>query len=110
VDYKAGTAPTAKNMLEGNDVQLLAYAMMLEAGGHRVDEMGYWKLPHGPHAGDIRAVTMEALKAAGLTDQLYELLRTALAETTPFLARPNAANDRFSNDYDGISRYDEWAG
>ena len=110
VDYKAGTAPTAKNMIEGKDVQLLAYAMMLEARGDHVDEMGYWKLPHGPHAGDIRTVMMDALKAAGLTDQLRELLRTALAETTPFLARPNASNDRFDNDYDGISRYDEWAG
>ena len=109
-DYKTGSAPTEKQMLEGKAVQLLAYAMMLEEGGNSVDAMSYWELPHGAHAGDVRGTSFAALKDSALPEKLKEALVTALTEATPFLARPNQLAERFENDYDGISRYDEWAG
>lgn len=105
-DYKTGNVPSARDMEEGKAVQLIAYAMMLAEGGAPIASLDYWQLPRAGHAG--------AIEPHGFMNDLLLSLKLALAqmldEQTPFLARPVAGNDRFENDYDGISRYDEWAG
>ncbi|MES2983557.1 MAG: PD-(D/E)XK nuclease family protein [Pseudomonadota bacterium] len=112
IDYKTGQAPTEKDMLNGKNVQLLAYAMMVAEQGGQPGALEYWKLPHGNAVGEIHSTTMDALIENHLPTQLRAALSQMLDETTPFLARPvpNSRDERFGNDYDGISRYDEWAG
>ncbi len=105
-DYKTGTAPSDREGMDGRAPQLLAYALMLEAQGKPVLNLEYWELPGGKREGDIRP--------APLSDELLEQLRQLLADfmhpDAPLLARPlPSKNEHYSNPYDGISRYDEWA-
>lgn len=116
VDYKTGTAPELKAIREGRDVQLLAYAMLLAAGESGAPSLGgvaleYWTLPHGRKAGEITRVEAEELEAAGIPQTLCAALADFLNPQTPLLACPSGdTNRRYGNDFDGISRYDEWAG
>ena len=104
-DYKTGDAPGAKEILKGEATQLLAYAMLLgDEGGDAALE--YWQLPRARHRGQISApVHYGELVEAGVPQQLKAALLAMLQAETPFLATPSE-RDR---DYDGISRYDEWA-
>lgn len=111
VDYKTGEIPSIKAILEGRALQMLAYAMLLENEGEGVAALEYWQLPKLGEEGKTLPIPM-----SDIPGDLPEKLRAALADmlnpATPFLARPVATSgdERFGNDYDGISRYDEWAG
>lgn len=100
-DYKTGEIPSFKKINEGQATQLLAYAMLLTD----VEAVEYWRLPHARHAGEIAQVAFSELEAQGLPEQLKTGLREMLEEAVPFLATPGRIRE-----YDGISRYDEWAG
>ncbi len=104
VDYKTGKPPEKNAIESGQALQLLAYACMRAAQGHAVAGLEYWGMPSGKRDAQERAVPIEL--EAGLRDVLDQIMDPA----TAFLARPQSGNDRFDNDYDGISRYDEWAG
>ena len=106
VDYKTGDIPTAKRILDGHATQLLAYAMLLEASGAPVSQVEYWRLPHGKHAGNVTTVGYAEMLAQGLPEALAAGLATMRDAATAFLATPG----RLGHDYDGLSRYDEWAG
>lgn len=107
-DYKTGRAFSEKHMLSGEALQMLAYAMLLQAQGAQPDGIEYWKLPQARIAGEISQVPMAALMEAQLPQKLLAGLEAMLRETTPFLANPGG--DARNGDYDGVSRYDEWAG
>ncbi len=110
IDYKTGEIPTAKAILDGRALQLMAYAMLVGAQ-EPAEKIEYWQLPRLGDVGDSLAIP-----TAATLPELEEKLKAALAQmldpATPFLARPvsTSVDDRFGNDYDGISRYDEWAG
>lgn len=109
-DYKTGAPPSENDIRKGKAVQLLAYALLLEARGEKLGAIDYWGLPSGKRSGQLRG-----LDAANIaSDALLEKLRAALAAfmdpATPLLAQPIPnAHARFENPYDGISRYQEWA-
>ena len=100
-DYKTGNIPTSKKMLEGSATQLLAYALLTTD----VAALEYWQLPHAKQEGMIVRIEQEEWLQSAVLDRLKEGLMRMLDETTPFLAQPDRVRD-----YDGISRYDEWAG
>lgn len=104
-DYKTGQPPSVKEMLEGHATQLLAYAMLLEAQGKPAESVEYWRLPHGRHAGEITALPIAELVAQDLPQKLKAALAQMFDEATPFVASP----DRYGHEYDGLSRYGEWA-
>lgn len=110
-DYKTGTAPTAKDVLSGKKLQLLAYALALDIQGQPIDGLDYWELPGGRRGGNINPVDAETLNDEALLDRLHAMLSEFMDPATPLLARPISDNqsDRLKNPYDGISRYDEWA-
>lgn len=112
IDYKTGETPTKTKILEGRALQLLAYAMLLKQQGTTTEAVDYWALPRLGDEGEILSVTLEQKKLSDIETRLQNALTTMLAADTPFLARPisTGADERFGNDYDGISRYDEWAG
>ncbi len=107
-DYKTGAIPSNAEVADGRAPQLLAYALMLEAAGKRVDQLDYWEMPAGRRTGDIKPIDVDADMLA----QLHQLLETFMNPASPLLARPlaNTKAERYTNPYDGISRYDEWAG
>lgn len=110
VDYKTGKPPSKKEMLEGRAVQLLAYAMLLAERGAPPAALEYWGLPAGKRESSIEWLEWTPELASDLGTKLTRVLQQFLDPATPLLARPIASNERFDNDYDGISRYDEWAG
>ncbi len=110
IDYKTGEIPTRKAILDGRALQLMAYAMLLSPS-EPVNAIEYWQLPRLGDVGEMLTIaTPDALPA--LEEKLKEALAQMLDSETPFLARPvsTSADERFGNDYDGVSRYDEWAG
>lgn len=110
IDYKTGKPPRAKDITEGRAVQLLAYALLLAERGDAVAALEYWGLPAGKRAGSVEALAWDDALAADLTGRLRAALAELMDPATPLLARPVPGGERFDNDYDGISRYDEWAG
>lgn len=109
-DYKTGEAPKPKAVMEGQALQLLAYALLLEIEGEPIGGIDYWELPAGRRPGTIHAIEGEALREADLLARLHETLTQFMDPATPLLARPTGASERFTNPYDGLTRYDEWAG
>ncbi|MBX9726498.1 MAG: PD-(D/E)XK nuclease family protein, partial [Rickettsiales bacterium] len=111
IDYKTGDMPSKNKILEGKALQLLVYAMLLENTGQAVAGVEYWQLPKLDELGETLRI-----EAHEMPNDVPQKLRAALTQmldpATPFLARPltSSNDDRFGNDYDGISRYDEWAG
>lgn len=104
VDYKTGKPPEKHAVEQGQALQLLAYALMRTAQGNPVEGLEYWGMPSGKRGAEQRDVALE------FEDGLRRMLDQLMDPSTAFLARPGAGNERFDNDYDGISRYDEWAG
>lgn len=107
IDHKTGEPPNEKAILDGRAPQLLAYSLLL---GEEVESVQYWALPRLGSVGHITPVTVTPEHITAFEEKLRAALRTMLDENTPFLARPNGGDDRFGGDYDGISRWDEWAG
>ena len=108
IDYKTGRTPTLKQIERGEAAQLIAYALMLSEKGRSVNALEYWSLPRSTEPGEI--VTFAQDFITPLLPRLKALLADFWEESTPLLARPSATQNRFENEYDGISRYDEWAG
>ena len=111
IDHKTGDIPSEKNVRDGRATQLLTYAILLENYGHPTKALEYWQLPRLGDEGEIVRVGVdEALVETG--GKVLAALALMREEITPFLARPltTSADERFGNPYDGISRYDEWAG
>lgn len=109
-DYKTGEAPDEKAVRNGNAMQLLAYALLLEIEGQPIAGLDYWQLPAGKREGAINPIEGSALREDDLLAQLHEMLSVFMDPATPLLARPTGHSERYENPYDGISRYDEWAG
>lgn len=104
VDYKTGKPPSLGDLKKGKALQLLTYAMLTE-GAQAVE---YWQLPRLGETGEITYAAMEGdVNLADIRARLEESLQQMMQNETPLLATPD---ERFGSDYDGISRFDEWAG
>lgn len=110
VDYKTGKPPTISDMEQGRALQLVAYALLLSEQCKPVDGLEYWGLPAGKRSGSQTFFQWTPEVAAEMQSKLNSLLSELMDPQTALLARPVSGNERFENDYDGISRYDEWAG
>ncbi len=110
-DYKTGEAPKEKNIRDGQAMQLLAYALLLEIDGEQVAGLDYWELPAGRRAGGLNSMEGSDLHEQELLAKLHETLSIFMDPATALLAKPiSGSAERYTNPYDGISRYDEWAG
>lgn len=110
IDYKTGRPPTVADMRLGRAVQLLGYALLLRECGQPIHALEYWGLPAGKRGGTVERLDWNAAEGDALLGPLRDALRSFFTAQAPLLARPFSSQDRFTNDYDGISRYDEWAG
>lgn len=112
IDHKTGSAPKERDILEGEAPQLLTYALMLEALGQSVESVEIWQLPKRGEEGEITRLSREQFDLAAYKQQLITLLETMRNPAIPFLAKPLIGSSEFAEagEFDGISRYDEWAG
>ena len=110
IDHKTGKPPTEKEILEGRALQLLAYAMIFNSAAPAAS-IEYWALPKLGEEGEIHSTNLAEIKFKEMESRLLSALAQMLDEKTPFLAHPilSSGDERYGNDYDGISRWDEWA-
>ncbi|MEM8786505.1 MAG: PD-(D/E)XK nuclease family protein, partial [Pseudomonadota bacterium] len=125
IDYKSGTAPSGKVVAAGYAPQLPLTAALLEAGAFDIDhppqaediEYGHMKI--GGKANELRLTKVAGkgskhnktyAQITALTKKnLVARLNTYANPQTPYLARTAAQFDAKALDYDGLSRFREWA-
>jgi ATP-dependent helicase/nuclease subunit B len=112
IDHKTGSIPTEKDICSGKAPQLLAYAIVMQLHGESVEAVEYWALPKRGDVGTLLSVAPSNEQLANMQAKLRASFEQLLSEETPLLAKPfiGTSDKRQSTDYDGISRYDEWAG
>lgn len=119
LDYKTGTPPSQKEVDAGLAPQLLLEAAMLQDGAFgrlagTVEELVYWHLTGGFHAGEIRALFKGDTSAIGTAvakarQALCALIDAFDSPDRCYLSQPEpGAAPRFS-DYAQLARVAEWA-
>ncbi|MGE0724395.1 MAG: double-strand break repair protein AddB [Alphaproteobacteria bacterium] len=119
IDYKTGTAPTARAVAEGRAPQLPLEAAMIGAGAfdgvpqEPPASLSYWRLTGADPPGEIRGVAEGAAATAALAADAQDGLAALVARfddaTTAYLAQPRPDwAPRFS-DYAHLARIAEWA-
>ncbi len=118
IDYKTGTAPTAKSVASGKAPQLPLEGAIARArdGGFPAPFRGattaleYWRLKGGREPGEIKSA---GRNVGGLIDEAEEGLRGLIAkfdfEDTPYRAVPPAENAPDYSHYTHLARFGEWA-
>ncbi len=120
LDYKTGPPPSQKDVEAGLAPQLLLEAAMAQAGAFgegiagAVEELTYWHLSGGYHAGEARTLFRADLGAiaaavAGAHERLCSLIDTYDAPDRSYLSQPQPGwAPRFS-DYAQLARVAEWS-
>ena len=117
VDYKTGTAPGSREVQLGLEPQLVLEAVIARAGGFPgVDATGiagveFWELKGGDPAARIAMPVPDAAVAA---DEAYSgvqrLIEHFADPSTAYVPVPRPEIAPSFNDYDHLSRIDEWRG
>jgi ATP-dependent helicase/nuclease subunit B len=120
LDYKTGTPPSQKDVDAGLAPQLLLEAAMAEAGAFdptlagTVEELTYWHLTGGFHAGELRALFKGRADAiagavAAAREALCRLIDTYDAPERCYLSQPQPGFAPRFSDYAQLARVAEWA-
>ncbi|MET4805820.1 ATP-dependent helicase/nuclease subunit B [Limibacillus sp. MBR-115] len=115
LDYKTGTPPNKKEVLEGRAPQLLLEAIMAEADGfaglqgQKVEELAYWHLSGGGTKGSETSIPIDEALVAETRQRLVSFVLAYADPDSPFLARPRPGFDLRFNDYAHLARIKEWA-
>lgn len=112
IDHKTGDIASEKDIRSGKAPQLLAYALLMRLHEEAVETVEYWALPKRGEIGEVRSVQPDAEEMAALKANLCAAFEQMLDANIPLLAKPfiGTPDQKLGTDYDGISRYDEWAG
>lgn len=117
IDYKTGTAPTAKMVAAGWNPQLPLEAAMLQNGGFSDLDAGataqlvYMKLSGGRVPGNesvLKLDVAETIDKARLG--VTKLVHKFEDEATPYLSQPRPQFLNIYGDYDHLARVKEWRG
>ncbi|NMJ41133.1 double-strand break repair protein AddB [Roseomonas sp. JC162] len=114
VDYKTGTVPREKDLLEGAAPQLPIEAWLLAEGAFagaqgEAAELLYWSLTGGEQAGEVKHMKADEDYAALARERLMALAARWLLGEAPFASRPHPARSAAGGDYDHLARIEEWS-
>ncbi|MXP65724.1 double-strand break repair protein AddB [Roseomonas sp. M0104] len=115
IDYKTGTPPTTKEIMDGRAPQMALEAAIAEAGGfkdldpHAVSALAHWRLTGGSTPGEVQPVKAEpAALAADALDNTVELVRGFLLGQRRFVSRPHPRRRPQRTEHDHLARLAEW--
>jgi ATP-dependent helicase/nuclease subunit B len=110
VDYKTGGHANAKQIRDGKDAQIFAYALLLQEQETMPQSLSYIKLPDVKQGHKTTEIPLEEDDFLTKKTQLLQMLEQMISAQTPFLAHPlrELNIDLASSDYDGINRIAEW--
>lgn len=120
IDLKTGAPPTSTEMTDGRAPQMPLEAAIAARGGFdgipaaEVEALEHWHVSGGFEAGTVAPFRPKGITLPEVSEEAFEALNT-LAEDfllgdRPFLARPHPARTPKGDEYDHLSRYDEWGG
>lgn len=120
IDYKTGTAPAQRALLDGTAPQLPMEGAMLQDGafqgipaGSPVTTLAYWRLTGGEEPGEITtipATTKDGIDLLALArENVAALADRYLLGPAAFPSRPHPARAPRASDFDHLARLAEWA-
>ncbi|ATU71644.1 hypothetical protein SXCC_01710 [Gluconacetobacter sp. SXCC-1] len=117
-DYKTGTLPARRSVIEGWQSQLVLEAAMIESGGFpppvagRVAELVYWRLT----GGHVPAQVLDVARGTELSDLiahcrqgLHDLVAAYDSPEQPYLSHPWPGEEPRFADYAHLARVAEWS-
>ena len=117
VDYKTGTAPGSREVQLGLKPQLVLEAVIARAGGFpgveamAINGVEFWELKGGEQAGRVAQPVPDPAAAA---DEAYSGVQRLIEHfgdpATAYVPVPRPEIAPSFNDYDHLSRIDEWRG
>jgi ATP-dependent helicase/nuclease subunit B len=116
LDYKTGTVPTRKQVVQGYAPQLTLEAEMIARGAFRgipalpVSELIYMKLSGGDPAGEIKAMDVDDIAALAKRHlaELEQKLANLFTGVEAWIPRRAMQNTEDESEYDHLSRWREW--
>ncbi len=117
IDYKTGAPPTKKDVAAGLAPQLPLEALIVRAGGFAdvpaaaaLAALSYWRLGGGATPGQEVRIEQDLDDLVARTgDGLRELVGRFRHAGMPYYARPRPAVAPVFDDYDHLSRIQEWS-
>ncbi len=119
IDYKTGSLPSIKSVVDGRSPQMTLEAIMAEKGGFSafkaapISQLEYWPISGKTSAKPPSPIKLDEEKYAHLLDDTENLLYTVIEyfdmSETPYFARPYGNKLKIFGQYDHLSRYGEWA-
>ncbi|MBA5727387.1 double-strand break repair protein AddB [Bombella mellum] len=120
LDYKTGTPPSSRDVVEGWASQLVLEAALLAEGAFEglpaaeTETLTYWKLSGGETPGDEMVIPSSRAKVTlgELVGPALEQLRTLLMDydnsSRPYRSQPWAGREARYSDYTQLARVAEW--
>lgn len=120
LDYKTGTPPSSRDVVEGWSSQLVLEAALLAEGAFEglpvaeTETLTYWKLSGGETPGEEVVIPSVRAKVTlgELVGPALEQLRTLLADyddpSRPYRSQPWAGREARYSDYTQLARVAEW--
>lgn len=117
IDYKTGAPPTGRQVYAGLAPQLPLEALIARTGGFpgidagaEIAALAYWRLGGGAEAGREIRLDKDLEDLLEETEAgLRELLTRFAQKGMPYYARPRPAVAPIYDDYDHLSRIQEWS-